>query len=107
MARKSAQIALSYVRSHAEALGLTDLARASARRRGGLVAATAWEHDTLGRSLLDAGELEAAAREFERAADLRPEDLRAHFDRLLLQRARAPSATADSHYNHLVTPRPF
>ena len=67
--------------SYAEALGLTDLARASARRRARIVPATAWEHDALGRSLLDAGELEAAAREFKHAADLRPEDLWVHFDR--------------------------
>jgi tetratricopeptide (TPR) repeat protein len=66
---------------HAEALGLTDLARAAARRRAELVPRTAWEHYALGRSLLGSGALEAAAEEFDRATDLRPEDLWAQFSR--------------------------
>jgi serine/threonine protein kinase/tetratricopeptide (TPR) repeat protein len=67
--------------THAEALGLTDLARAAARRRAELVPRTAWEHYALGRSLLASGAMEAAAGEFDRATDLRPEDLRAQFAR--------------------------
>jgi serine/threonine protein kinase/tetratricopeptide (TPR) repeat protein len=67
--------------THAEALGLTDLARATARRRAELVPRTAWEHYALGRSLLGSGALEAAAEELDRATDLRPEDLWAQFSR--------------------------
>src|SRR5271166_3895815 len=68
-------------RSHAEALGLTDLARAATRRCAKLAPGTAWEHYALGRSLLAAGALEAAASEFDRATDLQPQDLWAQFSR--------------------------
>ena len=67
--------------SHAEALGLTEVARAAARCRAGLAPQTAWEHYALGRSLLAAGSLEAAAVEFDRATDLQPQDLWAQFSR--------------------------
>jgi serine/threonine protein kinase len=67
--------------SHAEALGLADVARAAARSRAELVPQTAWEHYALGRSLLAAGSLEAAAVEFERATDLHPQTLGAQFAR--------------------------
>jgi serine/threonine protein kinase/Flp pilus assembly protein TadD len=67
--------------SHAEALGLTDVARAAARCRAELAPETAWEHYTLGRSLLAAGALEAAASEFDRATDLQPQDLWAQLSR--------------------------
>ncbi|HMB02156.1 MAG TPA: tetratricopeptide repeat protein, partial [Isosphaeraceae bacterium] len=67
--------------SHAEALGLTDVARAAARCRAELTPETAWEHYALGRSLLAAGALEAAASEFDRATDLQPQDLWAQFSR--------------------------
>jgi tetratricopeptide (TPR) repeat protein len=67
--------------SHAEALGLTDLARAAAHRCAQLAPQTAWEHYALGRSLLAAGALETAAAEFDRATDLQPQDLWAQFSR--------------------------
>jgi serine/threonine protein kinase/tetratricopeptide (TPR) repeat protein len=67
--------------SYAEALGLDDVARTAAERRRALApaTATAWEHYTLGRSLLDASDLEAAAREFAAASDLQPQDLWSRF----------------------------
>ena len=68
-------------RSHAEALGLTDVARAATRCRAELAPGTAWEHYALGRSRLAAGALEAAASEFDRATDLQPQDLWAQFSR--------------------------
>jgi hypothetical protein len=43
--------------SHAEALGLQELARRAARSQAELPPRTAWEHYALGRSLLAAGEL--------------------------------------------------
>jgi serine/threonine protein kinase/tetratricopeptide (TPR) repeat protein len=67
--------------AHAEALGLTDIARAAARSRAETAPRTAWEHYALGRSLLAAGALEAAALEFDRATDLQPQDLWAQFSR--------------------------
>jgi serine/threonine protein kinase/Flp pilus assembly protein TadD len=68
-------------RCHAEALGLTDLARAAARFQAQLSPRTAWEHYALGRSLLAAGALEAAAVELDRATDLQPQDLWSQFSR--------------------------
>jgi serine/threonine protein kinase/tetratricopeptide (TPR) repeat protein len=65
--------------SYAEALGLDDLARTAAKRRGELVPRTAWEHYALGRSLFDAGDLQAAAREFAMASELQPQDLWSRF----------------------------
>lgn len=67
--------------THAQALGLADEARAAARAVSSLSPRTAWEHYALGRSLLASGELDAAAREFERATDLQPQDLWAQFSR--------------------------
>ncbi len=66
-------------RAYAEALGLHDLARAATERCAALAPTTAWEHYTLGQSLFDAGELEAAAREFTAATELQPQDLGSHF----------------------------
>jgi serine/threonine protein kinase len=66
---------------HAEALGLTAVARAAARCRSELAPRTAWEHYAIGRSLLAAGALKAAAVEFDRATDLQPQDLWAQFSR--------------------------
>jgi tetratricopeptide (TPR) repeat protein len=71
--------------SYAESLGLTDMARASARRLVALTSTaapiSAWEHDALGRSLLDAGDPEAALREFAAASELQPEDPWPHLSR--------------------------
>jgi tetratricopeptide (TPR) repeat protein len=57
---------------HAEALGLTGLAREAARRAADLAPRTAWEHYALARSYLGAGDLGRAAAEFDRAIDLAP-----------------------------------
>src|SRR5262249_8513646 len=67
--------------AYAEALVRTDLARAAARSRAELAPRTAWEHSAPARSLLAAGELEAAAEEFDRATDVQPHDLWAQFSR--------------------------
>ena len=67
--------------SHAEALGLTEVAHSAARSRARLAPQTAWEHYALGRSLLAAGALEVAALELDRATDLQPQDLWAQFSR--------------------------
>jgi serine/threonine protein kinase/Flp pilus assembly protein TadD len=42
-------------------------------------AQTPWEHVALGRALLRSGDLERAAQELRRAADLRPQDFWTHF----------------------------
>jgi tetratricopeptide (TPR) repeat protein len=68
-------------RCHAEALGLTDLARVAARFQAQLVPRTAWEHYALGRSFLAAGALKAAAVELDWATDLQPQDLWSQFSR--------------------------
>lgn len=67
--------------AHAQALGLVDVARAAAETRGHMKPRTAWEHYAIGRSLMAAGSLEAAAIEFDRATDLEPQDLWAQFSR--------------------------
>lgn len=56
-------------RRHAQALGLPE-----AKTRTDLAPRSAWEFFALGRSLLNAGELEAAARELDAAVAKRPED---------------------------------
>jgi serine/threonine protein kinase/Tfp pilus assembly protein PilF len=60
--------------AHARALGLAEAAPTLEPR-------TAWEHCALGRSLLRAGRLEEADREFRRALDLQPGGLWPHFYR--------------------------
>jgi serine/threonine protein kinase len=65
--------------SLAEALGLTDVARAAALRLASLPTRTAWEHYALGRSLLKSGQLEAAAAELDRAVELQPQHFGAQF----------------------------
>jgi serine/threonine protein kinase/tetratricopeptide (TPR) repeat protein len=69
--------------SYAESLGLSDRARAAAERLAALTASAAldspWEHYALGRSLLDAGDPEAAAQQFAAASELRPQELWPHF----------------------------
>ncbi|MHB1562345.1 MAG: protein kinase domain-containing protein, partial [Isosphaeraceae bacterium] len=67
--------------AHAQALGLLDIARAAAESRARMAPRTAWEHYAIGRSLMTAGSLEAAAAEFDRAIDLEPQDLWAQFSR--------------------------
>jgi tetratricopeptide (TPR) repeat protein len=57
-------------RSHEDALGLDGPAR-----REALSPRTAWEHYALGRAQLQAGDLEAAAAQFEKALALQPQAL--------------------------------
>jgi tetratricopeptide (TPR) repeat protein len=65
--------------AHAEALGLTSMARAAARHVAEQAPRTAWEHYALGQSLLRSGELERASTEFEQALDLEPQDFWPNF----------------------------
>ncbi len=92
--------------SHAEALGLTDLARAAARSSAELAPRTAWEHYALGRSLLASGALEAAAVEFDRATDLQPQDLWAQFSRGICAYRRRQFETALSAFDVCVALSP-
>jgi tetratricopeptide (TPR) repeat protein len=66
---------------HAEALGLTELAQKAARLAATSPPRSAWEHYVLGRSLLRAGELEAAVTELDRSLDLQPRALWPNFAR--------------------------
>jgi serine/threonine protein kinase len=93
-------------RRHAEALGLTDLARAAAREQDPLTRGTAWEHYAVGRSLLAAGSLEAAAVELDRATDLQPQDLWAQFSRGLCAYRRRKFETALSAFDVCVALSP-
>jgi tetratricopeptide (TPR) repeat protein len=66
-------------RLHAEALGLADIAHEAQRLADACPPRSAWEHYALGRSLLQHGELEAAARQFERALHLQPQGVWPNF----------------------------
>ena len=55
--------------AHAAALGISDLARAAARRAEDVPPRSAWEHDAAGRLLLGAGDLARAEAAFERAIE--------------------------------------
>ena len=57
---------------HAEALGLTEVARQAADQTVNLPTPTSWERCALGRSHLQSGKLETAAREFKEAVRLEP-----------------------------------
>src|SRR6202044_545703 len=61
--------------AHAIALGLKSMADAARRGASRVPPRTAWEHDAVGRVLLASGELAQAEAAFERALDLRPQDL--------------------------------
>jgi serine/threonine protein kinase len=93
-------------RCHAEALGLADLAREAARRQAELAPRTAWEHYALGRSLLAAGALDAAAAELDRATDLQPQDLWAQFSRGICAYRRRRFETALSAFDVCVALSP-
>jgi tetratricopeptide (TPR) repeat protein len=93
-------------RCHAEALGLTELARAAARFQAQLAPRTAWEHYALGRSLLAAGALEAAAVELDRATDLQPQDLWSQFSRGICAYRRRQYDTALSAFEVCVALSP-
>jgi tetratricopeptide (TPR) repeat protein len=58
---------------------LDDPSGRAARRGGGRVPSSAWEHYELGRYDLRIGRLEDAAEAFERAVELRPQDFWANF----------------------------
>lgn len=66
-------------RSHAAALGLSDLADAAARGADRVPPRAAWEHDAVGRVLLTSGELDRASAAFDRAVSLRPQDFWPNF----------------------------
>jgi serine/threonine protein kinase len=58
--------------THAEALGLTDLARQAHQQGARCPPKSPWEHYALGRALLSANQLEAAAGHLDRAVALQP-----------------------------------
>jgi serine/threonine protein kinase/Tfp pilus assembly protein PilF len=60
---------------HAEAMGLTRVARRAAAQTVNLPPTTSWERCVLGRSHLQSGNLDAAVREFKEAVDLEPGSL--------------------------------
>lgn len=73
---------LAYKRqAHAEALGMSDVARAAARQQAAVPPRTAWEHYALGRALLDAGQLEEASAQFDSAIQLEPREFWSSFYR--------------------------
>jgi serine/threonine protein kinase/lipoprotein NlpI len=60
---------------HAEALGLTDMARKAAERRAQLTPRTAWEHYALGRALLEGRRLDEANALLNEAVKSEPKGL--------------------------------
>jgi serine/threonine protein kinase/Flp pilus assembly protein TadD len=66
-------------RSHALALGRTDVAEAAAQQASELAPRSAWEHCALGRAYLGAGDVTRAAAQIERAVDLQPQALWPNF----------------------------
>jgi serine/threonine protein kinase/Flp pilus assembly protein TadD len=66
-------------KAYAQALGLTELARAADRRAADVPARTAWEHYSLGWSLLRAEDFQAASPHFDRAIELKPREFWAHY----------------------------
>lgn len=66
---------------HAQALGFDALALEAGRQADALPVRTAWEHYALGRTLFQAGRLEAALGAFDRALDLQPQGLWLNFQR--------------------------
>jgi serine/threonine protein kinase/lipoprotein NlpI len=66
-------------RQHATALGLTALAEEAARQAAPLPPRTAWEHNALGRALLESGNPSGAAAHFGRALEIQPDDFWAHY----------------------------
>jgi serine/threonine protein kinase len=65
--------------THAEALGLSDLARQAREQGARCPLEGPWVNYALGRALLRAGQLEAAAGHLDRAAALQPDGLWPHF----------------------------
>jgi tetratricopeptide (TPR) repeat protein len=66
-------------RTHAQALGLTDLAGQAARHAAALAPRSAWEHYALGRVYLETGDLARADEHFDRALELEPQGLWPNF----------------------------
>jgi len=62
-------------RLHAQALGLAHQAREAERRASECPPRTAWEHYALGRALLRANQLDAAASRLERALAIQPDSI--------------------------------
>jgi serine/threonine protein kinase/lipoprotein NlpI len=64
---------------YAQAAGLNELAQAAGRRASELSPRSAWEHYSLGRSLLRAGNFKDAAPYFDKAIELKPQEFWAHY----------------------------
>jgi tetratricopeptide (TPR) repeat protein len=64
---------------HAEASGQTQLAQEARERAARLLPRTAWDHYTLGRALLRAGQLDEAAGHFDSAVGLEPQGFWANY----------------------------
>jgi tetratricopeptide (TPR) repeat protein len=64
---------------YAQAAGLIDLAQAAGRRAPEMAPRSAWEHYSLGRSLLRAGNFRDAAPYFDKAIELKPQEFWAHY----------------------------
>jgi serine/threonine protein kinase len=67
--------------SHAQALGLADVAEAAAQKAALLAPHSAWEHYALGRADFRAGDVGRAADRMEQALELQPQSLWANFYR--------------------------
>jgi len=65
--------------AHAEALGLSGVARDAALGAARVPPRAAWEHAAVGRALLAAGDVQGAEAAFERALALQPEDFWPNF----------------------------
>jgi eukaryotic-like serine/threonine-protein kinase len=67
--------------THAEALGLTEIAEKASRRFAAMAPRSAWDHFALGRAYFLAGDLDQAAAHFDSALALRPQDFWPNFFR--------------------------
>jgi serine/threonine protein kinase/lipoprotein NlpI len=73
---------LAYKRQlHAEALGMSDVARAAARQQAALPPRTAWQHYALGQALLAAGKLQEASAHFDQSLQIEPHEFWSNFYR--------------------------
>jgi len=66
-------------RTHALALGLTDVAETAARQETALAPRGVWEHYALGRAYLQEGDLRRAGVYLDRALELQPQGLWPNF----------------------------
>jgi tetratricopeptide (TPR) repeat protein len=68
-------------RTHALALGRTEVAEEAARQAAATAPRGAWEHYALGRAYLQAGDLPHARQQLDRALELQPQGLWPNFTR--------------------------